>query len=767
VTVSTVSPSSAEERHPPEPPPAIAWRTEALWCLGTMAGAMLVAVFVLRLWKADLHVPLGGSQGDTVFNMMIVKDAITSGWIQVNDQLGAPFGQHLLDFPVLSGDNLQYLLIKALGFGSDDVAAVTNVYFLLTFALTAGTAYAVFRGLGVSRAATAVCAILFSALPYHYFRNESHLLLSGYESVPLGAFLVMSVLLGRDRLRRRDGVGGLRGWLSTTTLVTLASCVVIGSASVYYATFTVVLLVLVTPLAALAARTWRRMIEGIALIALVVGVMAVNLAPNLIYGFVHGPNPLTAKRSPAESEIYSLNLAQLVLPINSHRLEPLAALKLRYGGTTPIPSESTASLGAVGTVGLLTGILFLLACALAGRLPRGRWRIAHAAGAVGLLGLLVGTTGGVSSLIAYLLTPQVRGWNRISVFIAFFSLIVVAVLLDSLRERLAPRRRGAWLAGVALGAVAVVGVLDQTSPSMVPQYDAARADWANDGRFVKAIEQRLPGKAMIYQLPYAAFPENPPVVAMLDYDQARGYLHTDRLKFSYAAMKGRPDDWSTALAGTPTRYMLESVAAAGFQGLWIDRYGYADRAQKLESELKPLLDGQRPLVSENGRLAFYDLRGFASAFRADVGSDNVDALGRATLHPVIVTYGDGFYDSESQGGTSWRWMASSADIGLENRFDAREVTAVIHVLPTARPAKLTIRWPDGSVQDVRTGRAVTTVRRTLRLQPGASTVKLETDSPGPARRAAGDQRDLRLQVGDPVIITDAAAAPALSQSQPR
>ena len=41
--------------------------------------------------------------------------------------------------------------------------------------------------------------MLFSLLAYHFFRGESHLLLSAYYSVPLSAYLFLE-LLGERRL---------------------------------------------------------------------------------------------------------------------------------------------------------------------------------------------------------------------------------------------------------------------------------------------------------------------------------------------------------------------------------------------------------------------------------------------------------------------------------------------------------------------------------------------------------------------------------------
>lgn len=110
---------------------------------------------------------------------------------------------------------------------------------------------------------------------------------------------------------------------------------------------------------------------------------------------------------------------------------------------------------------------------------------------------------------------------------------------------------------------------------------------------------------MVFQLPYVPFPENPPVNRMVDYDGLRGYLHSDDLRWSYGAIRGRNDP-NAALAAEPTPALVKDVAAAGFAGIYVDRFAYADQAAKLEAELAATL-GTKPLVSENGRFSFFQL----------------------------------------------------------------------------------------------------------------------------------------------------------------
>ena len=54
--------------------------------------------------------------------------------------------------------------------------------------------------------------------------------------------------------------------------------------------------------------------------------------------------------------------------------------------------------------------------------------------------------------------------------------------------------------------------------------------------------------------------------------------------------------------------LVRLARAAGYAGIYIDRFGYEDNAESLERELTTAV-GESPLVSPNGRLSFFELPG--------------------------------------------------------------------------------------------------------------------------------------------------------------
>src|SRR5262249_14603353 len=174
-------------------------------------------------------------------------------------------------------------------------------------------------------------------------------------------------------------------------------------------------------------------------------------------------------------------------------------------------------------------------------------------------------------------------FNRISVYIAFFALFALALALNYIQQRYAgsPLRRHLFHGLLTL--LLVGGVLDQT-PDPLP-FHANTAAYQEDAAFVHAIEDVLPDGAMVFQLPYTPYPENPPPHRMMDYDHARGYLHSRTLKWSYPTMRGRwGDTWQSAVSRKPPAELVAALALAGFSGLYIDRFGYADNAAELEKD---------------------------------------------------------------------------------------------------------------------------------------------------------------------------------------
>jgi hypothetical protein len=557
----------------------------------------LAGYLVLEPWRGSLRVPYV-YVGDANYYHAVLKGILDHGWFWHNPSLGAPNEQQLFDFPNVSGDPLNVFVWKFLGLFTSDSAVVLNLFFLLTFPAAGLSAYLVLRRLDLSRAASIACSVLFTVLPYHFTRGEGHLLLAAYYAVPLGAFLVLAVLGQRPLFATRR-----------MTLITLALCAVIAFASggYYYSAFTIVLVAVAGVLRAVGLRSWRPLRDGAAVAGTILVLSLVTLVPSFVYWAEHGRNDVVGNRASFESELYGLKFAQLVLPIEQHRIGELARIRQRYDEKFPLTEAApNTALGTVAAFGLLG---LLLVCFVQLVTPGRRFAsdLAGRAGVAALLAIMFAWTGGLSTFVAAI-EPQIRAWNRLSIFIGFFALVAAGLAFDwGLRWLRGRWRAGAVVGVAALGVLVVLAALDQTSRTYVPAYDALAASYRSDGDFVRGIESQVPKGSMIFQLPYHPFPEAGSVVSMADYDLFRGYLHSDDLRWSYGIVKGRGDDWGADVSRKPVPEMVRDVRAAGFAGIYLDRFGYQDGGAAIDPQLIQAT-GSTPLKSPDQRLFFYRLR---------------------------------------------------------------------------------------------------------------------------------------------------------------
>jgi phosphoglycerol transferase len=549
-----------------------------------------------------------------------------------------------------------------------------------------------------------------------------------------------------------------RRWRENVSVVVV--CAVIGSSSggAYYGVFSVLLLVASALLALLWRRGWRVAVAGVVAAAAVAIVMSLNLVPSVVDRVEHGSNSLVTARGAPESENFGLKIAQLVLPVDGHRIPALVHLRSRYDEFPPRTEADSSTLGTAGTIGFVCLLV-------AGFAALGRWRAGPrhererqlAAGA-GVL-VLVGTVGGGATLIALLVSTQIRSWNRVSIFVAFFCLAGFALLLDRLGDWVTARfaaRPARLLMSAVAAAVVVVGIVDQASPALVPPYDAIAASVKSDRAFVGALERRLPRGAMVFQVPYVAFPEPQTLFGVgTDYDHLRGYLQSSQLRWSTGAPKGRAADWAAGLATKPPEVVVPSVAAAGFAGVWIDRALYGPAADTVQHAYEQVAHATATM-SPDAHFSFVDVRAYAAGTLVRAGVDRVRALARFTLHPVRVAYERGFASEESDLHDTWHPATASSIVRLTNPY-GRPLPATVRVSVAALaegPAHLTVRPPGRPPLTIAISQDRVSEDIGVVLPPGTSSLRLDTDAAAPITPPGQPVRLDRMRVF-PVDVTPA------------
>lgn len=722
------------------------WGWTAAAAAACLALSLLLGARESGLLRTSLSYPLVyASVDDAKFYLALIKGIIDHGWWTHNPSLGFPFGQQLYDFPQ-GGDNLNLLVIRALGAFSSNPAWVANVFLLLTFPAAALSAFAVLRRLTLSRAASVTGAVIFALLPYHFWRGESQLLLSAYYSVPLSVYLFLALQGGVGLFARRDGPARMP-WLGSRrrTVLTMLVCLIVGSAGLYYAAFSIVLIIAGALVRLVVIRRASAVVPSLVVTALIALTLGANLAPSLIYRAEHGSNQRIHRTVP-ESQRYGLELAGLVLPVREHRLV-LSDLNAR-AFDSPLQGyceQCYETLGTVGDVGFAWLVVIAIASVLgfAGLSAAGSLERRAALGVA--LCLLIATVGGVSGLIALLITSDIRGWNRMSLFIAFLSLLAAGLLLDRAGRRLRVRGLPAWAGSAVIGGVLVFGVLDETSRYFLPQLAPTQLKWRSDATFIHRIEASMPRRAAIFQIPQVPFPEGyaePPYAPGAagggfsgSYELMRGYLHSTTLRWSYGAMKGRPADWASQLVTKPLEFVADTATIDGFDGLWVDLAAYSRPRRAPIRRKLTAITGQQPRFSPLHDLAFYDLRPLRSVLTKTHPAGALRALRNRTLHPLRTT-------------------CTATGLQLTNPSATARPAALTYTLSAPSPnPRVLVRYPDGTAGRLTAGHRLRILKH-LNLRPGTQVVRFSY---------AGHQFVPQRHAHGPEILTPDLTEPALTQ----
>ncbi|MEY2562665.1 MAG: hypothetical protein QOH88_858 [Verrucomicrobiota bacterium] len=549
-----------------------------------------------------MGVPFAYGIRDELVIGVAIKSVLENPWIFSNQYLGMPFGSEYFNVP--QPDIFVYLIIKLLGLTTHRFGLVMNLFYLLSYPAAFICTLYVLRQFKTGYPAALLGSFLYTFLPYHFMRGEEHLFLGAYYFVPLVALLMFRVTSDNPPLLKEGERKWPRpAWPGRRSIGMVVICLVVGSSGVYYAFFACFLMMMAGIAVAAAQRRLAPLVSALLLTGLIAVTIFLCILPHLIYR--HG-NPTV--RASGDAETYALKISQLLLPVSGHRLGSLAQLKNSYYWNSPLVNENdAATLGLIGSLGFLA-LLAWAALRMMGasfdQLNRDDRRVLSLAALLSLAATLLATIGGFGSLFSLLISSQIRSYNRISVYIAFFAILAVVLLIDRIIGARVVGQSSKLFYGGGMALLTALGLYDQTSDSYVPEYRKLTTAFRSDAEFIRKIESKVPPRAMIFQLPYLTFPE------AAEYDLARGYLHSRQLRWSYGAMiNERSDLWTRATQMLPAREMVQKLAEAGFAGIYVDRRLYPDGGAGLEGQLSSVL-GAPPIASVQSQLSFFSLEGY-------------------------------------------------------------------------------------------------------------------------------------------------------------
>ncbi len=610
--------------------------TAIFLCILTIA----IAFWVLCAKGFSLYVPFVYAN-DGLFSGEAIKSIIDTGWFLHNPYLGAPGIFSQAEYPV--SDQASFLIIKLIALFTQDYALIINIFYLLTYPLTALAAFIVLRKFNMRTELAFAASIVYTFIPFHMLRGESHLFLTVLYVIPIYLWLAFEVYEKKSL-----------AWIASILLSILCA-----ASGVYYAFFASYLLFITGILGCLYQRSYKPFLNAFSLIVVIVSVVIINISPSIIASHRNGVNTELANRQALESELYGLKVTQLLLPIDDHRVHPFKIKRQDYDRTAPNVTENAmSSLGLIGSIGFIICLCVLF---WRERLILNRWYLLSR---LNIAAVMLGTVGSLGTLFAYLISPSIRAYNRIGVFIAFMAIAAFFTLI----EWWVSKRKFKNITVVFIAAMLILlGLFDQVGTKRFPNYVAANQAYKSDAQFVKQMEAVLPQNSAVFELPVVPFPENPAVNKMGDYELFKSYMHSHHLHWSYGAIKGRKVlAWQQAISRLPIDKMLEQLVYAGFSGIYIDRNGYADNAKQIETELNNTLK-VKPIVSHDNTLVFYDLRDYANKLKQSMSSDVWQAKVASINHELSY---------------EMKWFAgfhSHEDVLDQNRT-AKEPEAIIRIV---------------------------------------------------------------------------------------
>ncbi|MBU3625047.1 hypothetical protein ICN48_02170 [Polynucleobacter sp. JS-Safj-400b-B2] len=598
--------------------------------------------------------------GDALLSLAAIKTMISDGWVFRGTQLGAPFGFNFLDFP--GADNFFLVVLKMFTIFSSDHFLILNIFYIFGFALIYFATYWSLRKYEVNIFLSVAFAIAFTVAPYHFLRNAKHLFLATYFIVPIISAVMIDLTNGI--LKNSSGRFG------KLTLSYFFILVLAGMCGIYYAFFSILIFSLLGIIGYLRYKDLAVIKNTVIGIFVILLAALSNLLPSLYYRLVEGPNLLVAQRSFIESELYGLKLIQLILPIWGHSSNLFASLNHRYQEQILITEATSSALGILASVGF-----FYLLISLIARLRPVLDERLQVLSRINLFAFLIGTVGGLGGIFAFFITPEFRGLNRISIFIAFFSLLALAIILDKILNAINSQYKKVYFLALSL-CISVFALFDQVPKGVIGQNPELIKSFYVEKKFYKDLEDLVPPGSVIYQYPYVQFPESAELYKEGYYSYFKPYLQTIGISWSYGAIKGRPADfWNNAISTLDPNERVKSLRKSGFSGVLVNtdacKNGCIDMLQALKS-----VSRFDPLISPDGVNVFYPIQ----------PARLPEITPKLSYIPA-----DGFYGLESnRNGESWSWAGANAKLLVYN-FSKDPVKAVFEArISVVNSSKLSI-----------------------------------------------------------------------------
>lgn len=691
------------------------------------ACVLLVAFFAAGLSEVGMEVPIG-YRGDSIALLAYIKGMLLNQWVGDIKQLSAPLTFDGTSFPIATSTD--WLLMKLISLANDGVGFVANAFWLFSMVASAGLCALALQLIGVRPLIALLSGVAYAFLPYTFMRAIAHLNLV-YYLVPLLCMLALHVAssftVGAPHQRQIRAIG-------------YTACVAQGFNYIYFSFFGAILLAVATMLGYSNSRNTSVLRVGLASISILLSATAINLAPTFWSWHANGKPPESEYKIVAEAELYGAKLRRMLAPHHDNSLPGLRQWGERdLRAAFPNENENvTTRLGLLCGIGLLNLLLASL------QLPFARKYLGTSANSLPPLALftyLAITVGGLGAIFNVLVAPDIRAYNRFSVFLAWFALAAIALSVHRLLETKAALARHAAMATFII--LLLVSLYDQLLDSQGISKNRVddRLRYSQDVWFASLVDSKFVEGGSVFQLPIASFPIDRHYGGMASYDHLRPFLWTRKeVRWSTPSYSQLHRAWQTRVAGLSDSALLDALAFSGFDLVWIDRAAYKDRGESL---ITSLLAAGAELVNTDGpdRIALLNMQVRNADLRKRLGEDvyaeNV-ALWRS---PAISLGWEGFYHEEqAPNGSHFRWSKQSSFLPvLNNTSQALRLTLAFDV--EAGADGWLIVTHGNEVQEIKIGKFDVHISESIEI-PAKSKMQISFVTNAPQVIAPADPRQL-------------------------
>ena len=704
--------------------------------------SVLVIAFVsFRLANYDLRVPFNYT-GDSVVILMFIKGLILNGWAWVIPQLSAPFEMSAAAFPLMT--SFDWMIMKGLSLFTSEPGLVLNLFWLLTLVFSAWSAAVALGFLGVHRAIALVAGVLYAYLPYALLRNVAHLNLV-YYLVPFLSLLAIHITSG---LRAANGPWARR--------LMYAACLAQGFNYIYFSFFSVLLFGFAAAYAYVNSRSIDAVKVAVVAIGLIIMGAAINLAPSFYSWHKDGKPPEMDYKHPVEAEIYGAKIRRMIAP---HKDNPVPIFG-KWGQadiSVGYPNENenvTARLGLAGAAGFLLLLLVSLRLVRPEEVAGGKADTMSSLAALTLFTVLVITVGGFGAIFNLAVAPDIRAYNRFSVFVSFFALAALGLILDRYRRT---SSRVNWMLLVPVFLVACFSLYDQLldRAGLLNTQDNDMASYRAEKTLLDRFARIYPSGVSTLQLPMTGFPLLSMHENMASYDHLRPFLFSgNNMRWSWPSFSQRHRAWQDQISGLEGDALMKAAIYSGFGAIWVDRSGYKDRAAALISGLQ---GAGAKLVLSDDRHLIMDLREAAEKLKATETPKQFQDR-KTFLEAPSLTWVKGIYPLEhNPEGREFHWSQAESTAEIHNWGSASWSGILSFYVGAGKNGKFTVSAGGQSVSTSASG-VPTRLELPLTLKPSSSVKVYFAGEMGKIDLPPGETRDLHFYLMDMQLQNSAQAA---------